>query len=222
MASAYRDTQDPGTCELAQVAVLYRRESLNPEPQLLPSSVCHPPWFALHVRSRKENSVADQLALQGFETFVPNYRVVRRWSDRLKELEQPLFPGYLFARFELDRRRLLLATPGVIQIVSVGQVPTAIDESELDAIRRALDSGLPIQPWPCLETGERVRVTYGNLRTLEGILICFKGNHRVVLSIKMLQRAVAFEVDLAWVTPVREVAEPTALQLLPSAATETA
>lgn len=186
------------------------------------SRECRPPWFALHVRSRKESAVADQLAGQGFETFVPKYKVVRRWSDRLKELEQPLFPGYLFSRFDLDRRRLLLATPGVIQIVSVGQAPTPVDEAEVEAIRGALDSGLPTQPWPCLEAGERVRVTYGNLRTLEGILICFKGHHRVVLSVKMLQRAVAFEVDLAWVTPLQETVHQPALKLLPRATTAAA
>jgi len=187
----------------------------------LPASprVSRPPWFALQVRTRKENAVADQLIDQGFETFVPKYKVVRRWSDRLKELEQPLFPGYLFCRFNLDRRRSLLATAGVIQVVSIGQAPAPVDESEVEGIRSALASGLAAQPWPCLEQGERVRVTYGNLRALEGILICFKGHHRVVLSVTMLQRAVALEVDLAWVTPLRETAQAPALRLLPGATT---
>lgn len=179
--------------------------------------VSRPLWFALHVRTRKENAVADHLTDHGFETFVPKYKVVRRWSDRLKELEQPLFPGYLFCRFNLDRRRSLLTAPGVIHIVSVGQTPAAIDESEVEGVRSALQSGLAVQPWPCLEQGERVRVSHGNLRGLEGILVCFKGNHRVVLSVTMLQRAVALEVDLAWVTPLREAAQAPALKLLPSA-----
>jgi len=170
----------------------------------------------LHVRTRKENAVAEQLVEHGFDTFVPKYKVVRRWSDRLKELEQPLFPGYLFCRFDLDRRRVLLTTPGVIQIVSVGQVPAAVDEAEVEGVRSALQSGLGVQPWPCLEQGERVRVTYGNLRALEGILVCFKGHHRVVLSVTMLHRAVALEVDLAWVTPLRVVDQAPALKLLPS------
>jgi len=202
--------------------VVVPEEALKAGPELVASRVCRPPWFALHVRTRKENSVADQLAVQGFETFAPKYKVVRRWSDRLKELEQPLFPGYLFSRFDLDRRRLLLTTPGVIQIVSVGQVPTAVDESEVEGIRSALASGLASQPWPCLEEGERVRVSYGSLKNLEGILICFKGRHRVVLSVRMLHRAVAFEVDIAWVTPLRGTAQVPALKLLPHATTVTA
>jgi len=218
MAVAYRGVLIRG----AKWRCVVPEEVLNAVSELHAPRICRPPWFALHVRTRKETSVADQLAGQGFETFVPKYRVVRRWSDRLKELEQPLFPGYLFARFDLDRRRLLLATPGVIQIVSVGKAPTPMDESEVEGIRSALASGLVGQPWQCLEQGERVRVTYGNLKTLEGILICFKGNHRVVLSVKMLQRAVAFEVDLAWVTPLRETAEVPALKLLSNATAATA
>jgi len=186
----------------------------------LPASprVFRPPWFALQVRTRKEGSVADQLIDHGFETFLPKYKVVRRWSDRVKELEQPLFPGYLFCRFDLDRRRPLLTTPGVIQIVSIGRTPAVVDQTEVEGIRSALQSGLAVQPWPCLEEGERVRVTHGNLRTLEGILVCFKGRHRVVLSVTMLQRAVALEVDLAWVTPLREPTLAPALKLLPRAA----
>ena len=122
----------------------------------------------------------------------------------MKELEQPLFPGYLFSRFDFQNRRPLLMTPGVQQIVGVGHTPIPVEESELESIRQVLASRLPNQPWPYLQIGQRVRVTYGSLSNLEGILIHFKGSHRIVLSVTLLQRSVAVEIDLACVTPVRE------------------
>jgi transcriptional antiterminator NusG len=162
------------------------------------------PWFAVQVRSRHEALVAAQLTGQGYECFLPTYKSVRRWSDRMKEIEQPLFPGYLFSRFEFQNRRPLLMTPGVQQIVGTGRTPMPVEDNEIAAIRQALRSGLPNQPWPYVQVGQRVRVAYGSLNNLEGILIHFKGSHRVVLSVTLLQRSVAMEIDLAWVSPVRE------------------
>ena len=148
--------------------------------------------------------IAAHLEGQGFECFLPLYKSIRRWSDRLKELEQPLFPGYLFCRFDFQNRRPILVTPGVHQIVGVGRTAIPVEESELEGIRTALASELPNHPWPYLQIGERVRVNYGSLNNLEGILINFKGSHRIVLSVTLLQRSVAMEIDLAWVTPVQE------------------
>jgi transcription antitermination factor NusG len=173
------------------------------------------PWFALQVRSRREALIAALLQAQGYECFLPLYKSIRRWSDRLKELEQPLFPGYLFSRFDFRNRRRLLMTPGVQQIVGIGGTPIPVEETELETIRQAIGSGLSSQPWPYLQVGERVRVTYGSLSNLEGILINFKGSHRVVLSLTLLQRSVAVEVDLAWVTPLVETRTVRAARFFP-------
>jgi transcription antitermination factor NusG len=162
------------------------------------------PWFALHVRSRREAFVANHLQGQGFECFLPLYQSKRRWSDRLKEIEQPLFPGYLFCRLDLCNRGPLLMTPGVQQIVGVGRTPMPVEEREIESIRQVLSSGLPSLPWPYMHIGERVRVNYGSLVNLEGILVNFKGSNRVVLSVTLLQRSVALEIDLTWLSPVRE------------------
>ena len=161
-------------------------------------------WYALQVRSRKENYVASQIIGQGYECLLPKYKCIRNWSDRRKELEQPLFPGYLFCRFDFQQRRPLISTPGVLQILGTGPIPVPVSDDEIRALQLAAASGVQKQPWPYLEVGERVRVTYGNLSGLEGILINFKGNHRVVLSVTLLQRSVAMEVDLAWLTPLTE------------------
>lgn len=177
-------------------------------------------WFALHVKSRREMLVASQLEGQGYECFLPLYKSIRKWSDRLKELEQPFFPGYLFCRFDFQNRRPLLMTPGVQQIVGIGRIPTPVDEGELESIRKALKSGLPNQPWPYLRVGERVRVNCGSLKNFEGFLVSLKGSHRVVISVSLLQRSVAMEIDLAWVSPVREVkGTPTRMVLSSTPAT---
>ena len=172
-------------------------------------------WFALQVRSRRESIIAAQLLEQGYECFLPLYKSVRRWSDRMKELEQPLFPGYLFSRFDYLNCRSLLMTPGVQQVLGNGRSPIPVEEKELESIRQALSSGLPNQPWPYLQVGERVRVNYGSLNNLEGFLINFKGSHRVVLSVTLLQRSVAMEIDLAWVTPVRETSSAATSKVFP-------
>jgi transcription antitermination factor NusG len=162
------------------------------------------PWFALQVWSKRESLITTHLQGQGYECFLPMSKSIRRWSDRMKEVEQPLFPGYLFCRFDLHNRGPLLMTPGVRQIVGIGRTPMPVEESEVEAIRQALASGLPSQSWPYLQIGQRVRVSHGSLNDMEGILINFKGSNRVVLSVTLLQRSVAMEIDLSWVTPVSE------------------
>jgi transcription antitermination factor NusG len=162
------------------------------------------PWFALQVWSKRENLIASHLQGQGYDCFLPLSKSMRRWSDRMKEVEQPLFPGYLFCRFDLNNRGPLLMTPGVRQIVGVGRTPIPVEDSELEAIRQVLSSGLPSQPWQYLHVGQRVRVNHGSLSNLEGILVSVKASNRIVLSVTLLQRSVAMEIDIAWVTPVPE------------------
>ena len=158
------------------------------------------PWFAVQVRTRREASAAEHLAGKGYEWFLPLYKSRKPWSDRIKEFETPLFPGYLFCRFNPQDRLPILKTPGVIQVVGYNRVPVPVDEQEIAAIQTLVASGIPNQPWPFLSVGDKVRIESGPLRGLEGILTDFKGNHRLVLSVSLLQRSVAVEIDSAFVT----------------------
>jgi transcription antitermination factor NusG len=160
------------------------------------------PWFAIHIRTRYENFVATQLRDKGYELFLPLYNCRRRWSDRIKELELPLFPGYLFCRFDPLNRLPILMTPGVFRVVGIGKSPFPVDDAEIAAIQAAIRSGLHTQPWPFLQIGQRVKVEFGPLCGLEGILISLKGRHRLVLSVTLLQRSMAVEVDDACVRPM--------------------
>jgi transcription antitermination factor NusG len=173
------------------------------------------PWFALQVRTRHETGVADYLHGKGYEYFLPMYKARKRWSDRIKEVNSPLFPGYLFCRFDPQNRLPILKTPGVTQIVGYNHVPVAVGEEEIRAIRTLVTSGLPNHPCPFLEIGNRVRIETGALRGLEGIFLEVKGKRKLILSITLLQRSVAVEIDSEAVSVVsaarQAVAENTAL-----------
>ncbi len=162
------------------------------------------PWFALQVRSRYEDIVTAHLSGKGYESFLPLYMCRRRWSDRFKEIECPLFPGYVFCRLNPLDRRPILMVPGVSLIVGMGKTPVAIDETEIAAIQAAVKSGLPSQPWPFIQIGQRVRIVHGPLCGLEGALLDHRGRHRLVLSVTLLQRSIAVQVEDAWVTPIAQ------------------
>jgi transcription antitermination factor NusG len=164
-------------------------------------SVIEYPWFALQVRTRHESGVSNYLHGQGYESFLPLYKCRKRWSDRVKEVETPLFSGYLFCRFDPQDRLPIMKTPGVMQIVGVNRVPVPVDEGEINAIQTLVASGIPNQPWPFLQVGEKVRIESGSLSGLEGILMEFRGTQRLVLSITLLQRSVSVEIDSAFVSP---------------------
>jgi transcription antitermination factor NusG len=159
-------------------------------------------WFAVTVKPRHEKVAAGALRAKAFDEFLPLYRTRRRWSDRMKELELPLFAGYVFCRFAEHQRAQVLAAPGVRSIVGFGGKMAAVDEAEIGAIRTMMDSGHPVGPWPYLRAGQRVRIEAGPLRGVEGILLEAKGAWRVVVSVSLLQRSVAVEIERDSIRPV--------------------
>jgi transcription antitermination factor NusG len=159
-------------------------------------------WYALQIRSRWEGTTAGLLKSKGLETLLPTYTAKRKWSDRSKIVETPLFPGYVFCRFDVHNRLPVLITPGVISVVGMGKTPIAIDDSEILSIQAAIGSGIQMEPWPYVEIGERVRVQDDVLEGMEGILTSFKGSHRVVISVTLLRRSVALEIDRSRIVPL--------------------
>jgi len=163
----------------------------------------HHPWFAVQVRARSEQFVAQVLQNKGFEHLLPLYGVKRRRSDRVVDLQLPLFPGYLFCRLDLHSRLLpLFTTPGVVRLLGIGRTPCPVDDSEIDAIRTILKAGRGARPWPMPKQGERVYLEAGPLSGLEGVLVGKKKNSRLVVSVTLLQRAVSVEIDADSVRPI--------------------
>jgi transcription antitermination factor NusG len=159
-------------------------------------------WFALRVQSRCEKVVAAVARNKGFEEFLPLQQGHRRWSDRLKAIDLPLFPGYLFCRLDPQRRLPLLTIPGVLHFVGIGKIPSPIEDMEIAAIQAAVGSGIATEPWPFLEVGQRVRLEDAPLVGLEGILVETPKRQRVVVSITLLKRSVAVAIERHWATPV--------------------
>ena len=160
------------------------------------------PWYAIQVRPRFERIVAAKLLAKGYEGFLPLYRCRRRWSDRIKEIELPLFDGYMFCRFDVTKRLPILVTPGVIRVVGTASTPTPVDDAEIAAIFSIVMAGAQAEPHPYLHVGQRVRIDRGTLSGVEGILLAEKKPARLVVSVTLLRRSVAVEIDESWVSPV--------------------
>jgi transcription antitermination factor NusG len=168
----------------------------------LPVSVAEPHWYAVHTCANHEKRVANQLVEREVEHFLPLYHSVRRWSDRRVELALPLFPGYVFVRLELSSRLRVLQIPSVVRLVGFGGLPVALPDTEMEIMRSGLSQNLRAEPHPFLKVGRRVRITGGAFAGLEGILKKKKGSLRAVVSLILIQRSVAVDVDFADVAPV--------------------
>jgi transcription antitermination factor NusG len=160
------------------------------------------PWYALQVRPRFEKTVASALVDKGFEGFLPLYRHRSRWSDRIKEVHLPLFSGYMFCRFDINKRLPILVTPGVMKVVGIGKTPYPVDDNEIEALKSIVLSGLQAEPSSYLNIGDRIRIEVGPLAGVEGILSSIKGSKRLIVSVGLLHRSVSVEIDESWAVPV--------------------
>jgi len=161
-------------------------------------------WFAVRVRSQFEQIVSSALRARDIEEFLPLVRVRRQWSDRVKEIDVPLFPGYVFCRFDPSRRVPVLACPGVVNVVSFDARPAPIPAEEIEWVRALVASSLGVQPHPFLSSGEAVRISHGPLAGVEGVVVEVKNRFRLVVSVSLLQRSVSVEIDRAWVSSVSQ------------------
>jgi transcription antitermination factor NusG len=157
------------------------------------------PWYAILTKTGREKNATLLLENSGFECYLPVHKSSRKWSDRTKEIDLPLFPGYLFCRMNPNNRLPVLITPGVVQIVGRGKTPIPIEENEIAAIKRAASSGLSTMPWPYLQVGQMARIEEGPLQGLSGIIVRIKSRLKLVLSIQLLQRSIAVEIDREWI-----------------------
>ena len=153
-------------------------------------------WYALYTRHQHEKNLAATLSRKGFETFLPVYVSARRWADRTKEISLPLFPCYVFVRCAFGGQELqVVTTPGVYDFVRSAGRAAMIPDSEIDAVQRMVKSSLRIEPHPFLKRGDWVRIRSGPIAGLEGILCRRKSVNRLVVTMELLERSVAVEVD---------------------------
>lgn len=154
-------------------------------------------WFAAYTQANHEKRVAEQLGDRCIEQFLPTYESVRRWKDRRMRLQVPLVPGYVFVHIPLEQRFEVLQVRSVVRLVGFNGYPAALPDDEIETLRRGLAQRLQAEPHPYLKVGRRVHIRSGPLQGLEGVLVNRKGRSRVVLSIELILRSIAVEVDVA-------------------------
>ena len=167
-----------------------------------PHPSCDTAWYAVYACTRHEKRVKQQLEERRIDCFLPLYRSVRRWKDRRKELELVLFPGYVFVQMNFSDRLRVLKLPSVVGFVTFGDRPAVIDSSEIELLRSGMANGVCLEPHPYLTIGRRVRIKQGPLAGSTGILVRKKDRLRVVLSLEIIMRSVAVEIDscdLEWI-----------------------
>jgi transcription antitermination factor NusG len=160
-----------------------------------------PQWYALYTNGRHEKRVVELLSNRQVNCYLPLYRSVRRWQDRRKEVDLPLFPGYVFVRIALRSKLQVLTVPGVVQIVTFNGTPARVADSEIECLRQGLSSSTSVEPHPYLKVGKCVRVRSGPFAGMNGILVRRKHAFRLVLSIDLIMRSLSVEIDETEVEP---------------------
>lgn len=169
----------------------------------MPASYLEEHWYAAYTCAKHEKRVTAELQVRGLEHFLPLYKSIRRWKDRRVSLELPLFPGYVFVRIALSDRLRVLQIPSVVHLVGFSGLPAALPDEEMDILRSGLSQHLLAEPHPFLVAGQRVRVLGGPLKGLEGIVVRRKNSDRLVISVALIQRAIAVEVEGACLEELR-------------------
>jgi transcription antitermination factor NusG len=159
-------------------------------------------WYAVQVHAGREKWVASYLSDRGLDHLLLLRREKRRWTDRFKTIEIPLFAGYVFCRFGALERSTVLSAPGALRVVGCGRTPLPIEDEEIAALQILNKSEYTLVEWPYLTEGDSVRLEGGALDGLLGIVVRAPGGYRVVVSVTIMQRSVAVEVERSRLTPV--------------------
>jgi transcription antitermination factor NusG len=181
-----------GMRKMESVATRLADTSRSPELRL---NYLEPQWYAAYTSAHHEKRVADQFEGRSVEHFLPLYSSMRRWKDRRVRLHIPLFPGYVFVRLDLRDRLRVLQVPGVARLVGFNGMPVALPKEEIEALRASLQRGIRAEPHPYLKVGRKVRVKTGSLMGLEGMLLRKKNKTRFVISLNLIMRSVAVEIE---------------------------
>jgi transcription antitermination factor NusG len=159
-------------------------------------------WYALQVMPRRENKALLLLDSKGYESCLPTYQARRTWSDRVKVLEQPLFPGYVFCRVPEAAFGLVLTTPGLGRFVTVGGIPCPISDDEISSLARVSKSGLAALPCPYFRVNQKVKVVSGLFAGLAGAVLRVENQRRLVVSVDAIERSFSIAIDEADVVPL--------------------
>lgn len=159
-------------------------------------------WFAVQVTPRHEKKVALLLEYKSYRHFLPTSQVRRRWSDRIKILDEPLFPGYVFCQSRAPLLSGLRGTPGIIRIVNFGGKPCPVPDCDIEDLLRVIQSGRDVAGCPYLAAGQTVQVVSGPLIGVSGTITQIKKRNRLVLSLDVIMKSISVEIGESEVAPL--------------------
>jgi transcription antitermination factor NusG len=161
-------------------------------------------WFAFRVRPRHEKAVALQLREKEQEYFLPIVRETRKWANRIKYVDLPLFPGYIFCRTHRSALSPVLRTAGIVDVLRMGPHPAPVGEEEIHALKKAIRANVHIETSTYIDVGEKVYINEGPLTGLDGVVVEVRNVRRLVLSLTILRRSVLAELSPACVIRARQ------------------
>ena len=160
-------------------------------------------WYAGYTASRHEKRVAEHFAQRGVEHFLPLYETIHRWNNGRHRVQLPLFPGYIFVRIALRDRLRVIEVPGFVRLVGFNSLPHPLPEADINRMKEALNKGVLAEPYPYLTVGTRVEIRNGPMQGMTGILLRRQNKCRVVISVDLIMRSMAVEVEASDVVQVR-------------------
>ncbi len=166
-----------------------------------------PNWYALSTKARHEKKVHNQLVRKGITSYLPLQTFYRRWSDRYKVVEEPLFSCYVFVKIVLPDRLKVLQTDGAVRLVSFNSIPATIPKSQIEAIKAILETKCAIERIDYLTPGQKVEVIQGPLRGIRGILVQIKNNYRLIVRIDSIVQAISVDIDYRDIKIIEEKTE---------------
>jgi len=197
MSSPTHASKDAKSSDAKSTAILTPAEALATPDE----AQAH--WYAVHTCSRHEKQVYQYMLAADVEPFLPLREERRKWKDRWKWVQFPLFPGYLFVRGGIEQIKRVRTIRGVAQVLGDGRGNvTPVPEKQIEHVRIMVDSGLRIEPYPHLKKGMLVRVLRGPLMGIEGVFVCRKSGDRIVISVDLIAKSVATEIDISDVEPI--------------------
>jgi transcription antitermination factor NusG len=179
--------------------------TIDSEPSSLAEDTLHSEmlWYAGYTASRHEKRVAEHFAQRGVEHFLPLYETIHRWNNGRHRVQLPLFPGYIFVRIALHDRLRVIEVPGFVRLVGFSSLPCPLPEADINKMKEALNKGVLAEPYPYLTVGTRVEIRNGPMQGMTGILLRRQNKCRVVISVDLIMRSMAVEVEASDVVPMR-------------------
>ena len=160
-------------------------------------------WIVVRSKPRSEKIAYDQLKEKGIEAYLPLLKERRKWSDRKKWVEFPLFSSYLFAKIEIKNSIFVLQTNGVSSLVKFGEVIAIVQDEVVHAIKLAIDGGYQLTPAEYFIAGNAVEVIEGPMRGVKGIVAQLKGKDRLVIKIDAIQQALSIDIDTRFIKNIK-------------------